>query len=484
MGNNETITKKKVVGSFLWKLMERLFSQGINLVVQIILARLLLPEDFGSLAIIVAITNYAAIFVQSGLATAIVQREEIDDLDISTLLTASLGITGIFYVILFFVSPLIANFYEIQELTWALRVLSLILFLNAINSVQTAVLSRKMQFRKLFLRTIVAVPIAGAVGIVMAYMDMGIWALVAHNLVNMAVIVIFMSFDKTLRFPLKFSFSRVKKIYAFSGKILLTSIVTGLHDTIRTMVIGKKYSSEDLGYYDKAYTYSNYITLIVNSSISSVLLPTFSRSQNDFGALKGMARRSIKLSAFIMFPVLVGAALICEPLVRLLLTEKWLPCVPYLVLFCFLRIPGCLLSVDRQVYYAIGRSGINLFYEIGLFILNIATLLVTMQYGVIYIAIGATAVEFLGGFLICCISHKTYGYTLWERCFDLFKPFMNTAIMAVCVWAAKFIPVGYFGGMLLQIFFGVLAYIGSAILLRDENFKYLLSTIKQTISKK
>ena len=271
MANN--ISRSSIVNSLVWKFLERIFSQGMNLFVQIILARLLLPKDFGSLALIVAITNYAAIFVQSGLATTIVQRKNLHKGDVSTLLTSSLVVAGALYVSIYVLSPWISSIYKLPELVWPLRILALVLFLNGYNSVQTALLQREMKFKALFWRSMLAVPISGTVGIVMAYTGFGLWALVAQNIINMAVTVIVMYIGSD--YPLKFGFNwtRARNLYSFGGKILLTSLVTGFGDTFRTLLIGKKYDANELAYYNKGNAYSNYITQIVNATLKSVMLP-------------------------------------------------------------------------------------------------------------------------------------------------------------------------------------------------------------------
>lgn len=480
MNGSEKIDRGTTVSSFVWKLLERFFSQGISLVVQIVLARILLPEDFGSLAIIVAIINYAAIFVQSGVTTAIVQKKHINDRDVSSVFIVSVAIAAVMYIGLFVASPFIADFYRLPELNWALRVLALNLFLHGINSVQTALLSRKMCFKKLFFRSMLSVPISGAVGIVMAHLGFGVWALVSHHLTNMLVIVLFMSLDKDARFKLSFSWESVKEIYSFCWKIMLTSMIAGFHDTLRTTVIGKKYHTEDLAYYDKAYTYSSYVTLIVNTSISSVLLPVFSRQQDDVNQLRSMARRAAKLSSFVMFPVLLGVAATADPLVRLLLTDKWAASIPFLMLFCILRLPGCIMTADKQVYFALGRSEINLGYEIGLFIANLSTLIITVPYGPLAIAIGATVVEIFGGITVWIISSKTYGYRVWSRIKDIARPALNSVIMAATVWfVGSLLPYKPLIKLVVQLPLGVILYIALSIATRDESFKYCLTMIKK-----
>lgn len=477
-------SKKGILSAVIWKVLERFFSQGISLVVQILLARILLPEDFGNLAIIVAITNFLSIFVQSGIATVIVQRNNIDDLDIGTLQTASVVVAAFLYIILFFSAPYIERYYGYPEICGSLRVLGLLLFFNAFYSIQNAILTREMRFRQIFTVSAVSVVVSGAVGITMAVLGAGVWALVMQILLHVFVMVVIMSFDRRLRVPFRFSFNRAKDLYGFAGKILLTSIITSSHDALRTMVVGKVHSAESLAYYDKAYSYSSYVAQIANSSISSVLLPVFSRAQDDYCAIKETARSSVRMTTLIMFPLLLGVATIAQPVVTILLTEKWLPCSPFLSLFCILRIPGCLMSIDRQVYYAIGKSEINLKYEIFLISLNVATLFFTVGISPMAIAIGATIVELLGGFIIFLISQKVYAYSLKERFIDLFKPLLSSVIMVMAVSFVGTLGLQNMGTMVIQIVVGVITYGLMCLLLKNQEFFLLINSLCSAFFKK
>jgi len=431
MNYNTEINKTIVAHSVFWQTMERVASEGVSLFIQIVLARLLLPEDFGSLAIITAITSYLSVFVQSGLATAIIQKSDLDDLDVSTLLFVSLGVAAFFYVILFMFSPVIAAYYQSPVLKWGIRVLSLTLFFGAVNSVQTAILSRKMEFKKLFFRSILAVPIAGIAGIFMAYLGCGVWVLIIQRLVNLVVTIVVMGYS--LRFKLSFSWKRAKTIYAFSVKILLAGLISETYETIQTLIIGKRYSSSDLAYYDKAKTYSKYVVTIVNASISSVLLATFSRKQDNKTELKRMVRKTVSLNAFVMFPVLIGIASLSRPIVIFLFTEKWLACVDILAVFCVLRMATCMVSIDMQVYYALGYSEIKMFYEIGLLIVNVAVLIISVHFGIMAIAASAAVISWLSNIIICFVSKRVFYYTLEERWNDMKKPIINSLVMSIVV---------------------------------------------------
>lgn len=476
------ISYQNIKRSFVWKILERIVSQGVNLIIQIVLARILLPEQFGSLAIMIAIVNYLGIFVQSGLGAAIIQKEDVDDMDISTLFTASISIAMILYVILFIFAPLISSYYNENDLVWPLRVLALGLFLNSINAIQTGILSRRMQFKTIFFRSLFAIPISGGVGISMAYAGFGIWALVFQSLLNSLIVVIVMSFGKDMRIKFDFSRSRAKRLYSFSVKILTANLVSGLHDTLRTMIIGKRYSKSELAYYDKAYAYSNYLAQIINGSISSVLLPVFSRKQNDSRKLKELARQSCRLASFCMFPLLLGAAAVAKPLVLGVLTEKWIFSVPYLTIFCILRLPGCIMAIDKQVFYALGKSNIDLQYEIVLLCVNIIVLLSTAKYGIWEVAIGATLVEFSGGLAICIISSRVYAYTLKERFIDLWRASLNSVVMfiGVRILVNKIQDFSNLFQLVICIALGVLIYAILAIITRDKS----LITIRKILGEK
>lgn len=483
MAEIRKIPNSTVLNSLGWKILERFCSQGVNLIIQIILARLLLPADFGSLAIMVAITNYAALFVQSGLATAIVQKKDLDAKDINTLFTASLVIAAIMYMGLFAASGYIAGIYDAPEIIWPLRSLALMLFLNAINSVQTALFSRNMQFRQLFLRSIIAVPLSGIIGVAMAYMGFGLWALVAYTLSSMGLTVLVMSLASSYRLRLEFYWDRAKVLYSFSVKILLSSLVSGFGDTLRTLIIGKKYSSTDLAYYDKAYTYSAYFTQIINASITSVLLPTFSRSQDNISELRQMARRSVQLTAFAVIPMLTLVMCIAAPFVNLLLTEKWAPCIPFLIVFCILRMPGCIASVDKQVYFALGNSKINLYYEIGLLVANVSMLLITVPMGVFAIALGYLVIELLGCFTIFCISARFYGYSLLMRLSDTWRPIFNSAIVYFTITIPLFTFSSRLIEMIVKVCVGGALYLILCSITKDQNLKYITSIIINKLKK-
>lgn len=453
--------------------------QGIGLLVQIILARLLMPEDFASLAIISAIVNYLGLFVQCGLSAAVVQKKELTDIDVSTLTTISLLVALVLYVGLFLLAPVISSWYEMEELMWPIRVMGVSLFLYSFNSIQSGLLQRKMMFRTIFVRSVLATPISAIIGITMAYLGFGIWSLIAYSLSNILAIVIFMNMIPEIRIKLGFSKQSAKELYSFSLKILGTNLISAGGDTIRTMTIGKVYKPAALAYYDRAYTYSSLVTQVVNTSISSVLLPVFSRSQDDTNHIKDLARRSVGMSAFVLVPVLLTVALVSKPLITLILTDKWLPSAPFLSLFCLLRIPGVITSIDKQVYLSVGKSQIGLYYEIILLAINMLSLVVMIPHGVFAIAIGYTIVEYLGNLILCLISRKVYNYSLSERVTDLIKPVISSAIMLICGYLVSLIHLPLWLSLLSQVVVCMLVYLSLQYVIKDSNLQLIINKFKQ-----
>lgn len=481
MEDNVVVNSSTVVNSLWWKILERLTSQGLNLVIQIVLARLLLPEDFGNLAIISAVIGYCTVFVQSGLSTVIIQKNELDKEDVSTMLVASLFIALILYLILFYFAPHISHFYNTDALVWPLRVQSIILFLGAINSIQVALFSRVMQFKSIFFRSILAVPISGFIGIIMALNGFGIWSLIVQSISMYLITIIYMSFNPLARLHWGFCWSKAKSMYAFSGKILLAGLVSTTGDTIRTMLIGKKYDSKALAFYDKGYSYSSLITQIVTMSMSSVMLPVFSRKQADQDEVLRMARKSIRLMSFFMIPILLGVVGVAKPLVIVILSEKWAPCVPFLMMFCLLRLSSCIINIDKQLYYALGNSTTSLYYESFLLTLNIIMLIITVPISVFAIAVGAVTVEFMGFSVLAIYSQKRYGYKLTERFDDLKKPLLNSVIMLILIYPINYLNMSYLGQLLIQIPLAIIVYALLAFITSDDNAKYVLQIIKTRI---
>lgn len=478
MSNTQNNKESSIASLFGWKMLERLFAQGSSIIVQIILARLLLPSDFGSLAIILAIVNYLSVFVQSGLSAAIIQKKEISSLDINTLFTISFGIAGVLFILLFIFAPFLAAFYNDSGLTNPIRVSAVLLFLYSIYSIQIGILSRNMDFKTIAIRSSIVVPLSGGIGILMAYYGMGLWSLIVYSILNTLLACIAFSIGNKTSLKFQFSKKSAKDLYSFSIKILGANMVSGFSDLFRTMSIGKKYTTSNLAYYDRAYYYAFTIQQVVNSSLQSVLLPVFSRKQDDISVLKELSRKSIRISMFVMIPFLLGMVVIAKPLVLLLLTEKWLPCVPFLMLFLVFRLAGSVVGIDKQVYLALGKSTIIFYFEVFLLIANIGMLLITIPISVKAIAIGAFIVEYLSSLVLVVISRKVYDYRIRERVSDLYRPVLNSLLMMGTMWLVSQTQLDGAALIILQIIIGLVTYLVLSHVTKDRSLDYFVNTAK------
>ena len=332
---NNPINKTKVVSSLLWKLMERGGTQGIQFIVQIVLARLLLPKDFGAIAIITVFISLAQVFVQSGFSSALIQNKDVNEVDFSSVFYLSLAVAMLLYVVIYFSAPYVATFYTQPILVPVLRVLSITLIIGAFNSIQNAFVARNMLFKRLFLSSLGSITISGIIGIITAYNGWGVWALVLQQLTShlMATAILFITVK--WRPQLLFSFERVKVLFAYGSKLLASALIDTFYRDLRTLIIGRMYTPEMLGFYNRGQQFPNVIISNIDGSIQSVLLPTLSAHQDNIKKVKEMMRRAIVTSTFFIFPMMIGMAIVAEPLVKIVLTEKWLPTVPFLQVFCF-----------------------------------------------------------------------------------------------------------------------------------------------------
>ena len=326
--------KTTVLSSLIWRFAERCGAQGISFIVTIVLARLIAPEAYGTIAIINVFINILSVFIDSGMGSALIQKKDADELDFSSLFFFNMGMCCLLYCILFFSAPLIAKFYNNNELVPLVRVIGLFLIVSGIKNVQQAYVSRYMLFKRFFFSTLGGTLVSAIVGIAMAYAGLGVWALVAQSLSNAIIDTIILWITVKWRPVLQFSITRVKALFSFGWKLLCSSLLDTVYNNLRNMIIGKLYSAADLAYYNKADSFPNLIVNNINSSINSVLFPAMSSVQDQRETVKAMTRRSIMVSTYIMAPLMIGLAFVSEPLVSLLLTDKWLACVPYMRIFC------------------------------------------------------------------------------------------------------------------------------------------------------
>lgn len=464
----------------LWKLLERFGVSGTQFVLQIILARLLDPAHYGVLSIMIIFTTLANVFVQNGFNTALIQNKDVTEEDYSSVLWVSLGISVLIYGAIFFGAPLVGAFYEMPDIVVPLRVLALMLFPGALNSVQLAKVSREMDFKKVFYSNMGGILISGAAGIVIALMGGGLWALVAQTMLNIFAACIVMFFTVRLKLRFVCNWHRVKVLFSYGWKLLVSSLLDTLYQDLRSLVIGKKYNSDTLGYYNRGKQFPQFIINAVASTTQSVLLPAMSKQQDDREDLKILTRNSIMISSYIVFPVMAGLAGVAMPLICLLLTEKWLPCVPYMQIYCFTLAFYPVHMCNLQAINAMGRSDIFLKLEIVKKGLGIGALLVAVFCFDSPIAIAMTGAftTVISCFINAYPNKKLIDYSYFEQMRDILPSVAAAVVMLGAVLAVQLLGLGAFATLAVQIALGVAVYVAVSVIFRLEPFRLLLNMLK------
>lgn len=475
---NHEITKSKVISSLLWKLLERGGVQGIQFIVTIVLARILLPKDFGLIVLIMIFISVAGIFVQSGFNTALIQKKDADDVDFSSVFYVSLIVSLLLYIVLFFSAPFLATFFDQPEFVFILRILSLTLFFGAINTVQLAIISRNMQFKRLFISSFGAVITSGIIGIVMAYDSFGIWALVGQQITNQLMITIILWFTVRWRPQFIFSVTRIKSLFSFGWKLLVSALLNTLTTNLQSLLVGKVFSPAILGFFNRGEQFPTLIINNIDGSIQSVLLPTLVSHQNDRQKVKEIMRRSIVTSSFIIFPIMVGLAVIAEPLIKLLLTDKWLPAVPIMQIFCASYALWPIHTANLQVMNALGRSDLFLKLEIIKVVLNLIILGIGINFGVFGIVWGGFASSVLSTLINAYPNQKLISYSFLEQWKDIFPSLLLSLVMGILIYTIHWFGLVSIFTIILQVLFGVIIYIGLARRFKIECLTYLLITLK------
>lgn len=473
--------KKLVLSSLFWKLMERVGTQGIQFIIQIILARLLEPEQFGTVAIVLVFISIARVFVQSGFNTALIQKKDADEEDFSSIFYLSLGFATLLYLIIFISAPFISNFYGDHILLSVLRVLSLILFTGALNSIQNAYVSRNMLFNKLFKSSIGAMIISGILGVCAAYIGLGLWALVIQQLTNQISISIIMWFTVEWRPKFSFSIRKVRELFSFGWKLLVSSLLNVFYLEIRTLLIGRLYSSSSLGFYNRGEHFPKLVVDNIDGSIQSVMLPTISAHQDDRKRTKEVMRRAIVTSSFMIFPMMIGIAVVAEPLVRIILTDKWLPAVPFLRIFCISYALIPIHTANLQAINAMGRSDIFLKLETIKKIIGLIILGISIPLGIYAIAIGQVVSGIIATFINAYPNRQLLDYSYKDQLIDIIPSAIISIIMGGIVYMFNYFNLDDWQVLILQVFGGIAIYIGLAKVFKIESVKYLTNTLIELI---
>lgn len=471
--------QSKVLSNVAWRFAERVGAQGVKLVLEIILARLLLPDDYGLVAIVTVLITILNVFVDSGLGNALIQKKDADDVDFSTVFWFNIVSCIIIYILLFIAAPLFSNLYHRDELTMLIRILGLQVIISGVKNIQQAYISKTMQFKRFFFATLSGTIGAAAIGIVMAYNGFGVWSLVVQQVFNVLVSTIILWITVKWRPKKTFSRQRLKQLFSYGWKLLVSALIDTIYNEIRQLIIAGKYTSSDLAYYNRGRQFPNLFISNVNAAIDSVLLPTLSKEQDNIARVKAMTRKSIQVSVYILGPCMMGLAFIGEPFIRLVLTEKWLPCLPYMRIFCVTFMFYPIHTANLNAIKALGRSDLFLILEIAKKTVGFAAVLITMNISVKAMAYSLLVTSLLNQIINSWPNRKLLGYGYIEQLKDIVPGILLSVIMGICIMPLKLLGFNNLLTILLQLVCGMFIYIAGSYLLKLEGFM----TIKQILSK-
>lgn len=472
------MSSTNVITNFFWRFLERCGAQGVTFIVSIVLARLLDPTVYGTVALVTIFTTIMQVFVDSGMGNALIQKKDADDLDFSSVFYFNMAMCSVLYLIMFFAAPLIASFYRMPELTAIVRVLSFVVVISGVKNVQQAYVSRHLMFKRFFFSTLGGTIGAAVIGIAMAYLGFGVWALVVQMLFNAAVDTTILWITVKWRPKKMFSFQRLKSLFSYGWKLLASSLIDTVYNDLRQLIIGKKYSSGDLAYYNQGKKFPQLIVTNINTSIDSVLLPTMSKAQDDMAAVRSMTRRAIKTSTFLMMPAMIGLAVCAEPLVQLILTEKWLPCVLFLRIFCITYAFYPIHTANLNAIKAMGRSDLFLKLEIIKKTVGIIAILITMWISVQAMAYSFLVTTILNQIINSWPNKKLLNYSYLEQVKDMMPQILLSLGMGAAIYAVSFLHLSASLTLLIQIPLGVLAYWSGSKIFHVESYTYIIEMVK------
>lgn len=481
---NRPVTAQKTVANLLWRFFERCGAQGVTLLVSVVLARLLDPSTHGTISLVTVFTTILQVFINSGMGSALVQKKDADSVDFSTVFYFNIVMGLSLYGLMFLAAPWIAAFYEKPELTPIVRVLSLTLVISGLKNVQHAYVSKHMIFKKFFFSSIGGTIASAVVGIAMAYMGYGVWALVAQTLTNQFMAMVILWVTVRWRPTREFSFQRMKGLLSYGWKMLASSLIDTVYNDLRSLIIGRMYSSADLAFYNRGKQFPNLLVLNINTAIDSVLLPAMAREQDNTKRVRNMTRRAIKTGTFIIMPMMAGLAICAEPVVSLILTDKWLPCVPFLRVFCVTYAFYPINTANLNAIKAMGRSDLFLKLEIIKKSIGIVAVLISMHYGVLWMAYSLIFTSVLNQFINAFPNRKLLGYSYGKQIMDILPALGLACGMGAVVYCVQLLGLPAIVTLCIQVPLGAALYIGGAWLLKLESFTYVMELMKKFVSKK
>lgn len=472
--------KKSTFDGMLWIFGERMSAKLVSFFVTLVLARLLVPEDYSVISVAAIFFSFCNVFIYGGLNTALVQKKNADGMDYSSVLCITVFVAAVLYGIAFLTAPWIAELYEKEQLTAVIRVMGLNFFVLAFKSVLNAYTSSHLQFRKFFFATIVGTLISAVVGIGMALKGFGAWALVAQEMTNNFIDTLMLLVTTRMKVSFRCSLERLKQLFSFGMYNFASSVVAVVYNQLSPLVIGLRFSAVDLAFYDKGHSFPGLINTTLSQTMTEVLFPVMAKVQDNIEDVRNVTKRYLKTSTYVVFPVMMGLLAVADTFVSLLLTEKWISCAVYIKIFCVSYMLGLINVGSTQAFRAIGRSDVVLKLELAKKGVSLVVLAVFIFLSKQPETLAACSV--VCSMLAFCMNsisaRKILGYGFWSQVADVLPNLLLSVAMAVPVLLLGRLNIPGSVLLPLQILTGATVYVLSSVLLRNENFFFVLKTVR------
>lgn len=465
--------RRTIFSSFVWKFSERLLSQGVGLIIQILIARMIKPEAVGEMAILLSVINIFSVIAQSGFSSYIIQKKDLDDDAVSSVVAFSLLIASACIALLCGGGDSLMGLLGYPNLAKHLKVASIMLLFHAANGICMGILSREMQFKEMFIRTLIVLPLSALVCFLLMYCGFELEALIAYNIVNPLFTTLFLLSllrKSKYKIRLKIKWKDLKAALPYSLRVLIQDMGNVVCNSLRSFIMGGLYSSNDLAYYDRAFTYTSYVEESVTYTASSVLLPAMAKEQDNRERFQNYIVKSTALYSIVIIPALLGFAAVSPTFTRVILTEKWLPCVPYICVFAvgFLHYP--ILTIQRPAFLACGRSDVTLKITVIQNITSLTAIALTLKFSPLVIAIG-TSLSLLAYIPLYVYATKRYiEISVADQLGMMAKYTLLAIIMAALIFPMNQLAINDVLKLFVQVVTGIIVYVMMLIITKDKVF--------------
>lgn len=478
---SQSSLKQQMISSMFWRFAERIIAQGVSFVVSLILARLLMPDDYGVVSIINIFITIANVFLTSGLSTALIQKKDASELEFNTIFYCNLGLGIVAYAILYICAPWLAQLYKMPILTRAIRIFAIRLPISAFQSIQQAYVSKEMQFKKFFFATITGTLVSAAIGIWMAFMGAGVWALIAQYMSNTIIDTLFLFTIVEWKPKPQFSIMVAKPLISYGWKVMLTDLIGTTFNNLGGFIVGIQYSSADLAYYTKGKQLPTLFKNNIYTTILSVLFPGMSKVNDNLSEVKRVSRKSMRLLTYAIFPIMTGMMVIAENLTIILYTHKWNAMIPFVCVMCLetiLSVPG---TITLQAIKASGRSDLMLKIEFIKKPILLASIIISMRFGVMAIALTLPFNTLVDLVINGVIVNQVINYSLTEQIKDCLSAMFLSLIMGGVMYATSFFMVTDLKLLILQVLIGGSIYFMLSYMVKSESFIVLTDILKKVV---